>query len=167
MRVPTRKNDKIPREKIEPKITIEKYKQLQSNLNKLKKEVLPIQIEEVKELSTGGDYSENAGYQESKYRLRRTNSKILSIENLLSRAEIIESNKYSKKIDIGSTIELEINGSIRNFQILGSLESNPSKGFISYSSPLGSALLGRSSGEKFSLNINNKNIVYKIKKINF
>lgn len=164
MQTPIRKGDKIPREKIEAKITLEKYQQLQRTLEKLKK-IQPQEAAEVKELSTTGDYSENAGYQEAKHKLRRTNSKIDRIENLLSQAEIIEVNKNRDKIEIGSEIEIESRGIIKKYQILGSLETNPEKGLISYNSPLGSALLGKKTGETISLEINGKNKEYKI--INF
>ncbi len=164
MQTPIRKGDKIPREKIEAKITLEKYQQLQRTLEKLKK-IQPQEAAEVKELSTTGDYSENAGYQEAKHKLRRTNSKIDRIENLLSQADIIEVNKNRDKIEIGSEIEIESRGIIKKYQILGSLETNPEKGLISYNSPLGSALLGKKTGETISLEINGKNKEYKI--INF
>jgi transcription elongation factor GreA len=163
MQTPIRKGDKIPREKIEVKITLEKYQQLQKTLEKLKK-IQPQEAAEVKELSTTGDYSENAGYQEAKHRLRRTNSKIDKINNILANAEIIEINN-SEKIDIGNQVEIECQGIIKKYQILGSLETNPEKGLISYNSPLGSALLGKKIGETISLKINEKNKEYKI--INF
>jgi len=163
MQTPIRKGDRIPREKIEAKITLEKYQQLQKILEKLKKTQLQ-EAAEVKELSTTGDYSENAGYQEAKYRLRRTNSKIDRINNILTNAEIIEINN-SEKIDIGNKVEIECQGIIKKYQILGSLETNPEKGLISYNSPLGSALLGKKIGEIIPLEVNGKNKEYKI--INF
>lgn len=155
MQIPIRKGDKIPREKIEAKITLEKYQQLQRTLEKLKK-IQPQEAAEVKELSTTGDYSENAGYQEAKHKLRRTNSKIDRIENLLSQADIIEVNKNRDKIEIGSEIEIESRGIIKKYQILGSLETNPEKGLISYNSPLGSALLGKKQEKQSPLKLMEK-----------
>ena len=161
MQIPTRRSDKIPRIKIEAKITLDKYKQIERNLEFLKK-IQPQEAAEVKELSTTGDYSENAGYQEAKYKLRRTNSKIEKLKNLLAQAEIIEINKDSKQANIGSEVEIECQGIKKKYQILGSLETNPAKGLISDSSPLGSALIGKRIGEVFTLEINKQKKEYKI-----
>ncbi|MCK9439203.1 MAG: GreA/GreB family elongation factor [Patescibacteria group bacterium] len=161
MRVPTRKSDKIPGEKIDARITLEKYQALQKTLKKLKEENRPVESEEVKILSTTGDYSENAGYQAAKAKLRRTNNKISKIEYILNRAEIIETNKKRDEIEIGSSVELEVEGTIKKYQILGSSETNPSQGKISYSSPLGSILLNKKVGDTIIL----KNKKYTIKKI--
>lgn len=160
MQTPIRKGDKIPREKIEAKITIEKYQQLQRNLEKLKK-IQPQEAAEVKELSTTGDYSENAGYQEAKHKLRRTNSKIDKINNILANAEIIEI-KNNNEINVGHQVEIECQGIRKKYQILGSLETNPQKGLISYNSPLGSTLLGKKTGEKITLKIGERDKEYTI-----
>lgn len=160
MRVPIRKSDKIPGEKLDTKITLEKYQILQKTLEKLKNQIRPKESEEVKILSTTGDYSENAGYQAAKAKLRRTNNKINKIEYLLARAEIIEVNKNSNQVEIGSSVKLEVDNQIKEYQILGSAETDPGRGLISYSSPLGACLLNKKKGDVFS--IPNSNKKYKI-----
>ncbi len=164
MRVPTRKNDKIPKKKVDALISLAKYKKLEADLYRLKNIIRPQEIEEVKELSTTGDYSENAGYQEAKHRLRRTNSKIERIEDILSRSEIITKNN-SGIVEIGSSIEIENNKTRKTYQILGSLETNPSQGLISYQSPLGQALLNRKAGELVKIKTGSTEREYKIIKI--
>ena len=161
MRTPIRRSDKIPKNGLDYKITIEKYEKLKKTLDWLKKEKRLKEAEELKILSTTGDYSENAGYQLAKANLRRTNNRINKIEDIIRRADIIEINKNSDFIKIGTTVELEIEKEIRTYQILGSLETDPSRGRISYNSPLGVKLIGRKIGE--SIELNNKS--YKIIKI--
>ncbi len=161
MRVPTRRSDKVPRGNFDFKISSEKYEQLKKTLNHLKKEIRPKEAKEVKILSTTGDYSENAGYQLAKANLRRINNKISKIENIIRKADIIEIRKNTNIVEIGATVELEIDKSTKKYQILGSLETDPSKGFISYNSPLGSMMLGKKIGDSFEIN----NKLYKIKKI--
>lgn len=163
MRVPIRRSDKVPTEKIDTKITLEKYRSLSKTLEKLKNEIRPKESEEVKILSTTGDYSENAGYQAAKAKLRRTNNKISKIEYILNRADIIETNTKSDEIQIGSLVKLEIDGKIKQYQILGSAETDPSKGKISYISPLGSSLLGKKIGEFVSINNLKKYKIVEIK----
>ncbi len=164
MQTPYRKSDKVPRNKIDAKITLAKFEELKRNLDYLKNNLRPMLITEVKELSTTGDYSENAGYQSAKFKLRQTNDKINKIEDLLARSEIIKPNQ-NNKIEIGNTVEIEVDGNIRKYQILGSLETNPSKGFISYSSPLGSLLLNKKVGDIIELKNNDKTKKYRIKNI--
>lgn len=163
MRVPIRRSDKVPTEKIDTKITLEKYRSLSKTLEKLKNEIRLKESEEVKILSTTGDYSENAGYQAAKAKLRRTNNKISKIEYILNRADIIETNPKSDEIQIGSLVKLEIDGKIKQYQILGSAETDPSKGKISYISPLGSSLLGKKIGEFVSINNLKKYKIVEIK----
>lgn len=163
MRVPIRRSDKVPTEKIDTKITLEKYRSLSKTLEKLKNEIRPKESEEVKILSTTGDYSENAGYQAAKAKLRRTNNKISKIEYILNRADIIETNTKSDEIQIGSLVKLEIDGKIKQYQILGSAETDPNKGKISYISPLGSSLLGKKIGEFVSINNSKKYKIIEIK----
>ncbi len=161
MRVPTRRADKIPRNDFDCKITREKLEKLKKTLVYLRDEVRPKESAEVKILSTSGDYSENAGYQLAKSNLRRTNNKISKLENMIKRADIIEVRKGSELVEIGSTVELLVETTTKKYQILGSAETDPSRGLISYRSPLGEVLLGKKIGDSFELN--NKH--YKIIKI--
>jgi len=164
MQIPYRKSDKVPRNKVDAKITLAKYEELKRNLDYFKNDLRPLLMAEVKELSTTGDYSENAGYQSAKFRLRQINDKINKIEDILARSEIIRPNQ-NNKIEIGNTVDIEIDGVMKKYQILGSLETNPSKGLISYNSPLGSLLLNKKIGDIVELKNNNKIKKYLIKNI--
>ncbi|MHB8903906.1 MAG: GreA/GreB family elongation factor [Patescibacteria group bacterium] len=93
MQTPYRKYDKIPRQKSDPHITEDKFEELKNKLAKLKNIQRPREAEEVKRLAAMGDFSENAGYQLAKSRLRGINQRILDIEDLLSRAEIRNQKK--------------------------------------------------------------------------
>ena len=109
-----------------------------------------------------GDFSENAGYQLAKGRLRGLNQRIMDTENLLNRSEIITANSASETVQLGNSVTIEFNGRQKTYKILGSTESNPLAGVISYSSPLGSALLFKRRGESINLEMNGKTIEYKI-----
>lgn len=164
MQTPYRKYDKIPRQKSDPHITEEKFKELKNKLDKLKNIQRPREAEEVKRLAAMGDFSENAGYQLAKSRLRGINQRILDIEDLISRAEIIQPLINTGKVQLGNYVTIENLETKKNktYQILGSAETNPLSGVISHSSPLGSALLNKQVGEVVSLEINDKKISYKI-----
>ena len=166
MQTPYRKYDKIPRQKSDPHITEAKFLELKKKLDKLKNDQRPREAEEVKRLAAMGDFSENAGYQLAKSRLRGINQRILDIEDLLSRAEIIKPLNTGQ-VQLGNFVTI-LNLETKKtkiYQLLGSAETNPLSGVISHHSPLGAALIGKSIKEIISIEINGKKISYEIMKI--
>ncbi|HTW96240.1 MAG TPA: GreA/GreB family elongation factor [Candidatus Methylomirabilis sp.] len=164
MRQPIRKADKYLRGKPDPRMTEAKFKELEADLARMKK-VRPPLAAEVKRLAAMGDFSENAAYQIAKGRLRGLNQHILDVEDQLAHAEIIQPNKNKTQVGLGSLVTVAAGNQTKTFQILGSAETNPAAGIISSSSPLGTALLGRKTGETFALRLANKTLEYKIIKI--
>lgn len=94
-----------------------------------------------------GDLSENAAYTAAKFYLRRINDRITSIGEKLKFAIIIEEGSSDGVVRIGSTVTVCVNGKDATFAVLGAHETNPSKGAISYLSPVGAALLGHRAGD--------------------
>ena len=165
MRIPTRRSDKIPRQKADGRITEAKYRELENERERLLKMVRPRLIEEVKRLASDGDFSENAAYQIAKGRLRGINQRLLNVEDLLKRSEIIHPSANRETVQIGHEVTIEAGGKQRIYQILGSAESDPAGGIISANSPLGAALLGRRAGEIVATRLAGKTLEYKIIKI--
>ncbi|MCX6795385.1 MAG: GreA/GreB family elongation factor [Candidatus Falkowbacteria bacterium] len=161
MQVPTRRADKLPRQKSDPHLTPEKFRELTDTLKKLKEVKRPREAAEVKRLAEMGDFSENAGYQMAKSRLRGINKRIDEISDLLTRAEIISPNN-SGKIELGNLITLAQNGKQKKYRLLGSVETDPQNGIISHNSPLGEALLGKRVGDQVKISPREKIIEYKI-----
>lgn len=151
MRVPKRRSEAKAYIKIDPHITREKYEELKSKLEHLKKVTRLRLMQEVATLAEGGDFSENAGYQIAKGRLRGVNQTILELEERLKKAVIIEKGSASLIVVVGSEVTLEVNGDTRKYTILGSSETDPIRGIISHNSPLGSALLGKAVGGKVTI----------------
>jgi transcription elongation factor GreA len=171
MQVPIRKGDKVPRLQADPFMTAAKFAELQAKLQKWKTINRPREAAEVARLALMGDFSENTGYQVAKGRLRGLNQRILDTENLLARAEIITPDSDTVVVRLGHQITIEkidadtTGGQPKTYQILGAAETDPSRGVISHSSPLGSALLGRRVGDTISAEINGREVKYKIIKI--
>ena len=66
-------------------------------------------------------------------------------------------------ITIGSKVRIKLNEDIKIVQIVGSAEVDAKKGKISYLSPLGEALLGKSIGEELLISLGNgKTLAVKI-----
>ena len=94
-----------------------------------------------------GDISENSEYDDAKNEQGMIEARIAEINHILSEATVVE-QKRSTKVNIGSTVLVEMNGREREFTIVGAAESNPSEGKISNESPVGAALLGAKKGDE-------------------
>jgi transcription elongation factor GreA len=165
MRVPIRKGDKRLGQKPDPYLTAEKFLDLQNKLERLRNFSRPKEAAEVRRLAEMGDFSENAGYQLAKGRLRGINQRIIDLENHLKVAEIIKADPQLLTIQIGSRVSLEKAGKQIIYTILGSSESDPINNVISYSSPLGAALIGHVVNDRISLILAGKKVEYVVKKV--
>lgn len=152
MRVPIRKGGEFTNLKPDPNITQKKYDELVTKLKVLKLR-RPSLAKEVMIAAEGGDFSENAGYQAVKWQLRGLNQKIENLEEQIKFAVIIPLPKPDGTIQLGSRVEIKVDGKIKNYLILGSEELDLAQGIISYRSPLGASLMGRKIGEKFRVQL--------------
>ena len=82
MRLPNRKYTQKIKPEFDPYITTDKYQGLQAKLERLINQERPQTAQEVADLAHDGDFSENAGYQAVKAKLRTINSNILRIQNI-------------------------------------------------------------------------------------
>jgi len=162
MQVPYRKPGKDSLIKADPFLTRAKFNELEKKLDRLKNISRPQAAAEVSRMAQMGDFSENTGYQYAKGRLRGINHAILDIENQLKNAKIIEPATDTNTVQTGHTVTIESNGKQKTYQILGSTETNPRKGIISHNSPIGSALIGSSVGDKVEIKLADKTVAYKI-----
>jgi len=164
MQVPKRKSEEHKFKKPDLHITEARLGHLRDELKKLKTRH-PRAAEEVKRLALLGDFSENFAYQMAKRKLRGINKRIIELDNQIKRAIIIKPNKNTVAVQIGHTVTIETAGKQKTYLILGSAETDPSKGIISHNSPIGSALIGKKMGDKINLLLTDKKIEYKIIKI--
>ena len=95
-----------------------------------------------------GDISENSEYDDAKNEQGMLEARISEISHILSEATVVNTPKRSTKVNIGSTVTVEMNGRERTFTIVGGAESDVSQGKISNESPVGAALLGHKKGDK-------------------
>lgn len=68
-------------------------------------------------------------------------------------------------IDIGSIVTITDGSSEKTYEIVGTYESNPSEGKISYISPLGKILMGKQEKEVAVLTVGEKQTTFTILKI--
>ncbi len=160
MQLPKRKPGKYTQRDFDPHITQAKFDELSEKLAKLRKKKMPAAAE-VRRTAANGDFSENAEYQQAKGRLRGINRRIDILDNQLKRAVIIKSGG-GDLVALGSTVTVEINGKEKKITILGSSETDPSKGIVSQSSPIGSLLMGAKVGQTLHLERGDKKIEYRV-----
>ncbi len=165
MRLPTRKPGKYSQPNIDHIITIKKLKELIDKLETTKKN-RSYYMSEVSRLAEMGDFSENVEYQLAKGELRRINNKITILEHRINNAEIISPESNTDKISIGHKVKVKLSDDTEKyFTILGSSESRPSEGVISYTSPIGSALLGKCVGDEIEVPLPKSTIKMTVLKI--
>lgn len=165
MRLPTRKSEILQSTtKVSDNfVSAEKIQKHKDELHDLIKNQRPPAIKEVQRTAEMGDFSENAAYQMAKGRLRQINYRITTLEEKIKSAVVIDpSHNLPGTIQIGSTVTLKTAGHQFTYQILGSQESNPTRGLISYLSPLGTALINHQVGDEITVNLRNKNVAYRI-----
>ncbi len=165
MQIPYRKPGKFSQMPLDLVLTQNKLSELRADLENLKKFVRPKAAAEVGRLAELGDFSENVEYQLAKGKLRGINNRILKLERQCDQAVIIPENLETSIVQIGHTVTVEYDNKQKTFQILGSAETDPAQGIISHTSPVGAALLGRGVGEVVVVKLAQRDVVYKIMKI--
>ncbi len=126
------------------------YKRLKEELEYLKKVERPKVIKDIAEARAHGDLSENAEYDAAKERQGMIEAKINLLETKLSRAVIIKPETLkTDRVAFGLLVTiLDLNTDEEvTYQIVSEDEADPSKGKISYTSPIGKALIGKAPGE--------------------
>ena len=163
MQVPKRKGEEMRKLQMQTdnQVTSAKLHRMEKELKDLTENQRPEAILEVQRTQEMGDLSENAAYQEAKWRLRRINSRILSLTERINNAIVIEESIDNTIVSLGSTVVLESDSDKRRFQIVGAQETDPAHGRISHSSPLGSSLIGKIVGESVEMS----GVIYKVVEI--
>ena len=147
----------------------EGYERLQTEVRHLKTVERPEIIEAIEVARGHGDLSENAEYHAAQERQGQVEAQIADIEDRLSRAMIIDPTTLSgDKIVFGATVHLlDENDKPIKYQIVGQTEADARVGRISYNSPLGRALIGRSVGDDVEVSTPSGDRYYAVEKIEF
>ena len=151
----------------EYKLSPERLKELQDELNYLKtvreKEVAEL----IKEARSFGDLSENSEYDEAKNEQGKLYSRMAQVEEILANYVVIEEEEGGDYVRLGSTVTVldkEFNEE-ECYKIVGSQEADPMNGAISEDSPFGKALLGKNAGDDVTVDAPAGPVEYKILKV--
>ncbi len=114
-----------------------------------------------------GDIMENSAYDEAKNEQAFVEGRIMTIEQMLKNAVMIDSTRATGNVGLGSVVTVLERGESGEgvFHIVGSAEADPARGRISNESPVGRALLGKRVGDEVQVKIPDGVRYLKIKEI--
>ena len=132
-------------------ITIQGLKKLKEELEDLKKNKRPKVVAAIAEARAHGDLKENAEYHAAKEQQGHIEGRILTINDIIARANVIDVSKIQNtgKVIFGSTVtvkDLEKENN-KSFKIVGRDEADIKKNLIYFKSPMGKSLIGKSIKE--------------------
>ncbi len=154
--------DKVP-------MLSEGHQRLTEELHRLKSIERPAIVAAIEEARAHGDLSENAEYHAAKERQGQNEAMIADIESQLSRALVIDPTTLSgDRVVFGATVHLlDDDDKPVTYQIVGNSEADARLGRISYVSPLGRALIGRSVGDDVEVSTPSGDRYYSIERLEF
>jgi transcription elongation factor GreA len=147
-------------------LTSEGAKALRDELDELVNVKRPALAARLKDAISMGDLSENADYHDAKEQQAFLEGRIRYLESILRSAVIIEDDSSDGVVRVGSEVTIqEEDFDPETYRIVGPAEANPREGKISHESPLGTALLGKKTGQKVKVQTPNGTLTFKIKRI--
>jgi transcription elongation factor GreA len=121
---------------------------LQAELEELADRRRPEIIARIKAARELGDLSENADYEAARKEQSFLEGRVQQLEQMIKSAVIIETEGTGSVVVLGSTVVIETDRhGQETFTIVGSAEADAAAGKISFTSPIGRALMGRRAGE--------------------
>ena len=128
-------------------ITLQGLEKLKKELIELKNIKRPKIIQAIGEARAHGDLKENAEYHAAKDEQAKIEGRIIKINDLIARANVIDVTKLKKKDNVifGSTVDLVDleNNKKKTYKIVGEDEADLKKHLIYFKSPVGKALIGK------------------------
>jgi len=132
-------------------ITASGLKKLKVELENLKNVERPKIVAAISEARSHGDLKENAEYHAAKEQQALIESRVIAINDLIARANVIDVTKIENngKVIFGSTIkvkDLDTNKEI-SYKLVGQDEADIKKNLIFFKSPIGRAMIGKNKGD--------------------
>lgn len=130
-------------------LTPEGAEKLQIELKQLAGVERPRVVSEVADAAAQGDRSENAEYTYGKKRLREIDRRIRFLTKRLDAAVIVKPGEVKQgEIRFGATVVVQDEDeNQKTYVLVGPDESDPSRGYLSFHSPIGRALMKKKVGD--------------------
>jgi transcription elongation factor GreA len=128
-------------------VTAEGEARLRAELEELTLVKRPEVIARIRTAKEHGDLKENAEYHSAREEQSFLEGRVQAIEARLRSAVIVEAPAAGSRVGLGSLVTVDDDGETVTYTIVGADESDPPRGRISSSSPVGRALVGRDKGD--------------------
>ena len=152
-------------------ITINGLKKLKEELVFLKEKKRPEIVAAIAEARSHGDLKENAEYHAAKEQQGLIEGRVLAINDLIARANVIDVTKIDNegKVIFGSTIKVQDLKTKKeiSYRLVGQDEADISKNLIFYKSPIGKALIGKIKDDLVSVNTPSGERNFEIKDVEY
>lgn len=151
-------------------ITAEGFKNMETELKKLKTEERPAVIAAIAEAREHGDLSENAEYHAAREQQSFIEGRIKELESSISRAQVIDPATLSGdtvKFSATVTIVDEDTDEEYTYRIVSEYEADINKGMLSMGAPIARALIGKAVGESVEVKTPRGEKSYEILSVEF
>ena len=152
-------------------ITFQGLENIKKELEDLKNIKRPKIIASIAEARAHGDLKENAEYHAAKEEQSKIEGRVLEINDVIARANVIDVTKLEKKDNVifGSTVQLINleNNEKKTYKIVGKDEANITKNFIYFRSPIGKALIGKKKKDLVTVNAPSGEKNFEIKEVDY
>jgi len=130
-------------------ITPQGHKKLVDELEALLRVERPEVTKLIQWAASNGDRSENADYIYGKRRLREIDRRIRFLSGRLDKAQVVDPAAHeTTKVQFGARVKvIDEDGKSKTFTIVGVDEVDTVRGHISWQSPIGKNLLGKTTGD--------------------
>jgi transcription elongation factor GreA len=125
---------------------------LRAELDELTRVKRPQVIARIRTAKEHGDLKENSEYHAAREEQSFLEGRVQAIEARLRSAVIVEAPVAGSRVGLGSVVTVDDEGETIAYTIVGADESDPPRGRISSSSPVGRALVGRDTGDYVVVN---------------
>jgi transcription elongation factor GreA len=152
-------------------ITVKGLENLKSELENLKNIQRPKVVAAIAEARSHGDLKENAEYHAAKEQQGLIEGRVLRINDLIARANVIDVTKIDNegKVIFGSTVKvLDLATSKEiSYRLVGQDEADISKNLIFFKSPIGKSFIGKNAGDMVSVNTPSGERNFEIKNVEY
>ena len=135
-------------------MTVRGKQLLEAELKKLIFEERPAVIKAIEEARAHGDISENAEYESAKERQGMIEGRIGDIQGKIAGADVIDPTSIkSDRVVFGATVVIidQETEEKHTYQIVGLDEADVKNGMISVLSPIARAMIGKKTGDAFTV----------------
>ncbi len=128
----------------------QELEKIKRKIKKIEDETLPNLAQRLQNAARDGDIPENNAYIQIHDEMQIYKAQLTRLKEAVRFAKTIKPK--GNTIQVGSVVKLRIHDKIKRIQIVSPIEADPLKNKISYNSPVGKQLIGKTTGQTIKIN---------------